>query len=115
MFKKEGLNVKNKTGQYKEEKLQILRHQVALNFGEAALNKIWEETSQKVTLTDQISLKDERLRVADERARAQTDLIAVTKRKCMALEKEIEGLHLKYQYLTEANDELQTVLQKDIL
>ncbi len=40
-------------------------------------------------LQDQLSLKTEQLRVGEEKSKAQSDLMAITKRKMLQLEKEV--------------------------
>ena len=93
-------------------KLQI---KVATAFGEAALHKIWEEQSNTNCLQEKLALRTEQLRVLDEKDKAQGDLVAVTKRKMLALEKDIEALKNKSDFLQRSIEEYETILHFDIL
>jgi uncharacterized protein YfeS len=75
--------------QITDEKLDQLRHVVSNELAKACMNKLWEENFVTNALTNKLSSKTEQLRIVEEKSQAQSNLVAVAKRRQKVAELEL--------------------------
>ena len=81
------------------KRLEGLRLNAATQFGEAAMHKIWEEHDFMNSVTDRLSSKMEQLRINEEKTNAQSELVALSKRKLQMLEQELADAKKRNEFM----------------
>ena len=62
---------------------------VSNELAKACMNKLWEENFVTNALTNKLSSKTEQLRIVEEKSQAQSNLVAVAKRRQKVAELEL--------------------------